>query len=73
MRTTMSNQQEFLAIAIPSFLILVGFLVNFQGYKAMSDRFSELSRKVEAETSALRQVDYEHVQRIRTLEVKGEK
>ncbi len=50
----MSNQQFYIALAIPSFLILVGWMINFQGYKIMADRFDELRKDVKADTETLR-------------------
>ncbi len=78
----MSNQQFYIALAVPSFLILVGWMINFQGYKMMTDRFDdlrkdfvelrkdfvELRKDVKAETETLRTIAYEHVQRIVKLE-----
>ncbi len=80
----MSNQQELLAIFIPSFLILAGAFLNWQGGKRTRDElredlralrsdFVEVRRDVKAETETLRTIAYEHVQRIRTLEVEGKK
>ncbi len=80
----MSNQQELLAIFIPSFLILAGAFINWQGGKRTRDElreefrglraeFIELRRDVKSETESLRTIAYEHVQRIRTLEVEGKK
>ncbi len=64
----MSNEQFYIALGIPSFLILVGWMINFQGYKMMADRFDELRKDVKAETETLRTIAYEHVQRIVKLE-----
>ena len=80
----MTNQQELLAIFIPSFLILAGAFLNWQGSKRTRDElrgeirdlrgdFLELRRDVKAETESLRTIAYEHVQRIRTLEVERNK
>ena len=56
----MSNQQFYIALAVPCFLILVGWMIKFQGYKMMAERFDELRsdfletrRDVRAETETL--------------------
>ncbi len=71
----MANQEFYVALAVPSFLILVGWMINFQGYKSMAERFEDLRREVsenrkdvKAETETLRTIAYEHVQRIVKLE-----
>jgi hypothetical protein len=61
----MSNQQFYVALAVPSFLILVGWMINFQGYnqgyKMMANRLDDLRREfgefrsdVKGEINALR-------------------
>ena len=76
----MTNQQELLAIFIPSFLILAAAFINWQGIRSLGEEFkdlrrefTELRRDVKAETESLRTIAYQHVQRIRTLEVEGKK
>jgi len=64
----MSSQQFYIALGVPSLLILVGWMINFQGYKMMADRFDELRKDVKAETQTLRTIAYEHVQRTVKLE-----
>ena len=64
----MSNPQFYVALAVPSFLILVGWMINFQGYKSMAGRFEDLRRDEKAETETLRTIAYEHVQHIVKLE-----
>ena len=71
----MSNRQFYVALAVPSFLLLVGWMINFQGYRMLAERFDDLRREVsenrkdvKAETETLRMIAYEHVQRIVKLE-----
>ena len=48
----MSNQQFYIALAIPSFLIIADWVVKFQSCKRMANRMGELHRDLKANPNA---------------------